>query len=275
MSETKYKRPGDISYFRTSDPKEMLGKYLPSAVMKTYDEDFVDEDTGETVSIERNEVICEGGEITQGKLQTIMFAIQSGDIKDVEVCEDDVPKMDTTEPAYPLRWLVSLWRYNASSTVIKEVYLLYATSVQHAAQIIAEYGNVYLGFRALPHITKVAQVDATIIEDDDACIPEDERTGPLDRKDYFRVTVRSEYFDAAELKEVTNDRNYIINANEVGQAKERALRKVENDRAEREEKYGPDSYPIEYTVRKAIPFKVDWVIPIEYTKLFLDEKETK
>lgn len=275
MSETKYKRPEDISYFRTSDPKEMLGKYLPSAVLKTWPEDFLDEDTGETISIERNEVICEGGKITQDKLQTIMFAIQSGDIKDVEVCEDDVPKMDTTEPTYPLRWLVSLWRYNASSIVIKEVYLLYATSVQNAAQIVAEYGNVYFGFRELPHITKVAQVDATIIEDDDACIPEGERIGPLDSKDYFRVTVRSEYFDAFALKEVTTDQNYIINANEVGQAKERALRKVENDRAEREEKYGPDRYPIEYTVRKAIPFKVDWVIPREYTKLFLDENKTE
>ena len=50
MTEKKqWKRPQDVVTFHTSDPKEMLGKYLPTSVMKTWYEDFTDEDTGETV----------------------------------------------------------------------------------------------------------------------------------------------------------------------------------------------------------------------------------
>jgi DNA-directed RNA polymerase subunit beta len=37
--------------------KKLVGRKLAARVLKTWIEDFVDEDTGEVVSIERNEVI--------------------------------------------------------------------------------------------------------------------------------------------------------------------------------------------------------------------------
>ena len=39
--------------------KEAVGRTLAGTVLKSWNEDFVDEDTGEVVSIERNEVIME------------------------------------------------------------------------------------------------------------------------------------------------------------------------------------------------------------------------
>src|SRR5574344_1397143 len=42
-----------------SNLKKVLGKRLAARVLKSWNEDFVDEDTGEVVSIERNEVIME------------------------------------------------------------------------------------------------------------------------------------------------------------------------------------------------------------------------
>lgn len=48
MTEQKqWKRPQDVVTFRTKDPKEMLGKYLPKHALKTWTEDFLDKDTGE------------------------------------------------------------------------------------------------------------------------------------------------------------------------------------------------------------------------------------
>ena len=38
--------------------KKVLGRKLAARVLKTWIEDFVDEDTGEVVSIERNEEMC-------------------------------------------------------------------------------------------------------------------------------------------------------------------------------------------------------------------------
>ena len=39
--------------------KSVLGRKLAARVLKTWHEDFVDEDTGEVISIERNEIIID------------------------------------------------------------------------------------------------------------------------------------------------------------------------------------------------------------------------
>lgn len=39
MERKQWKRPQDVVTFRTSDPKEMLGKWLPKHAMKTYTDD--------------------------------------------------------------------------------------------------------------------------------------------------------------------------------------------------------------------------------------------
>ena len=43
--------------FLKLDLKKVLGRKLAARVLKTWFEDFVDEDTGEVVSIERNEIV--------------------------------------------------------------------------------------------------------------------------------------------------------------------------------------------------------------------------
>jgi DNA-directed RNA polymerase subunit beta len=41
------------------DSKKYIGRKLAARVLNTWHEDFVDEDTGEVVSIERNEIILD------------------------------------------------------------------------------------------------------------------------------------------------------------------------------------------------------------------------
>ena len=56
-----------------SNLKKVLGKRLAARVLKSWNEDFVDEDTGEVVSIERNEVIMEREtEITEENMMEIL-----------------------------------------------------------------------------------------------------------------------------------------------------------------------------------------------------------
>ena len=51
MNEKKeWKRPQDVVTFRTSDPKEMLGKYLPRHAVKKWTEDFLDAELFEDVA---------------------------------------------------------------------------------------------------------------------------------------------------------------------------------------------------------------------------------
>ena len=67
--------------------KKHIGRKLAARVLKTWREDFVDEDTGEVVSIERNEVILERDTVMSA--DNIMQIIETGAQK-VILTRDDV-----------------------------------------------------------------------------------------------------------------------------------------------------------------------------------------
>ena len=100
--DTEYKFPADINVIETSDPKEMYGKYLYEAAVKTWTEDFIDNDTKEIVSVERTEVIMERGRyIDHDVLQQLMFSIQANEIEKVKVCNEFITKRESaTKNAY-------------------------------------------------------------------------------------------------------------------------------------------------------------------------------
>ncbi len=67
--------------------KSIIGRRLAARVLKTWQEDFVDEDTGEVVSIDRNEILIERDTvITEGEIETIL---ESG-ASNVILHKDDV-----------------------------------------------------------------------------------------------------------------------------------------------------------------------------------------
>ena len=66
--------------------KQLLGKKLAARVLKSWTEDFVDEDTGEVVTVPRNEVVLEREtEITEDNID----AIYDADVKSVLVHKDE------------------------------------------------------------------------------------------------------------------------------------------------------------------------------------------
>lgn len=72
--------------YKTTDPTRMQNMFTASRVLKTWIEDFVDEDSGEVVPIERNEVILDRGVlIGPDNLSQLQFHIQCGDVEEVEV----------------------------------------------------------------------------------------------------------------------------------------------------------------------------------------------
>src|SRR5207237_4019068 len=67
--------------------KSHIGKKLAARVLRTWVEDFVDEDTGEVVSIERNEIVMERDTILD---EEAIDTISEMDIKNVFVQKEDV-----------------------------------------------------------------------------------------------------------------------------------------------------------------------------------------
>ena len=74
----------------TADKKELekhVGKKLAARVLRTWVEDFVDEDTGEVVSIERNEIVMERDSILD---EDAIDTIIEMDVKSVFIQKEDV-----------------------------------------------------------------------------------------------------------------------------------------------------------------------------------------
>ena len=130
--------PDDVKITETSDPKEMLGKYLAEGVTRTWTETFKDEDTGETVEIERNEPICARGiKCTQDVIQNIMFHIQAGEIKSVKV--EDKPRLERTLPL-SMRYIVSV---SSHAMTTEYIYVPYVYTPEEAADIVTDYLSLY------------------------------------------------------------------------------------------------------------------------------------
>ena len=136
--EEKWLMPDDIKVIETNKPEEMLHKYLAECAVKTWTEDFVDEDTGKIMSIERHEVIFDRGTyIDESLLPKIMFSIQSEELKTVKVCENKplVKRHNMQVRRYIVKLSDGLHNCN--------VYTTRAKTPEDAAQMVCDYYTIY------------------------------------------------------------------------------------------------------------------------------------
>ena len=136
--EEKWMMPEDIKVVETNNPDEMLHKYLAENAVKTWTENFVDQDTGETVSIERYEVIFDRGTyIDESLLPKIMFSIQSEELKTVKVCENmPLAKRHNMQVR---RYIVKL----SDGLHNCNVYTTRAKTPEDAAQMVCDFYTIY------------------------------------------------------------------------------------------------------------------------------------
>ena len=136
--EEKWLMPEDIKVIETNKPEEMLHKYLAECAVKTWTENFIDQDTGETVPVERHEVIFDRGTyIDESLLPKIMFSIQSEELKTVKVCENKplVKRHNMQVRRYIVKLSDGLHNCN--------VYTTRAKTPEDAAQMVCDYYTIY------------------------------------------------------------------------------------------------------------------------------------
>lgn len=148
-------RKTEERYF-TGDPKRMLGRYLVNRLYRTWTETFMDEDTGDTVPVERSELLFEKGtQITQDNLAQIRFYMAEGSVKEVEVSNQRRVCYELkNERLYPYMAQVSIGNK-------KHKVLLYATGVENAITIIKDY--VELNFEGMFDILMVKEFESCIV----------------------------------------------------------------------------------------------------------------
>ena len=136
--EKKWMMPEDIKVVETNNPDEMLHKYLAESAVKTWTENFIDQDTGEKVPVERHEVIFDRGTyIDESLLPKIMFSIQSEELKTVKVCENmPLAKRHNMQVR---RYIVKL----SDGLHNCNVYTTRAKTPEDAAQMVCDFYTIY------------------------------------------------------------------------------------------------------------------------------------
>ena len=136
--EKKWMMPEDIKVIETNKGEEMLHKYLAECAVKTWTENFIDQDTGEKVPVERHEVIFDRGTyIDESLLPKIMFSIQSEELKTVKVCENKplVKRHNMQVRRYIVKLSDGLHNCN--------VYTTRAKTPEDAAQMVCDFYTIY------------------------------------------------------------------------------------------------------------------------------------
>ena len=136
--EEKWMMPEDIKVTETNNPEEMLHKYLAEHAVKTWTENFIDQDTGEKVPVERHEVIFDRGTyIDESLLPKIMFSIQSEELKTVKVCENmPLAKRHNMQVR---RYIVKL----SDGLHNSNIYTTRAKTPEDAAQMVCDFYTIY------------------------------------------------------------------------------------------------------------------------------------
>jgi hypothetical protein len=136
---------------RTLNVDDALGWYLTRNEVRTWTEDFIDENTGEPISIERNEVVCgKGAQINE----IILSLLKENGIKTVTV--SNMPILGDQEKYLHLWETVLKVRYKKGNTG-KKSYFVFADSPADAEVYIARYFE--LNIEAEFELTKVNQLE--------------------------------------------------------------------------------------------------------------------
>ena len=145
----------EVRYF-TSEPKEMLNKYLVADVLQKWTDDYMDEDTQEVVSIERTQKLFEKGRLIDQDLFTqIQFHIQAGSISEVEVSNQKRLAFECQNTR------LHPWQAQAEIGDKKYKFLLYASGISNVIEILNDY--IELNYASGFTLVMAKEMDSCII----------------------------------------------------------------------------------------------------------------
>lgn len=256
----------------TADPHEMLNKYLSKKVLKTWVEDFVDQDTGEVVNIERNEVVFPSGKLIDNDLLAkIMFSIQAGEIKEVEV---STQKREAFLNSYSC-----LVPYMVGAQIAGKNYkfLLYASSVMMANEVAVDY--IELSYSGFFRISQIKEFNScTIIEKTNLKklvsspfgfdVLEDEDATEEATKEYYKVEANIVLDESTEYSQL-----FVVREKDVDTAKDVIndwlSQKFDKEAKERDEP-APD---FTTTIKSATIFPCNGTIEKDFSMAYMDINE--
>lgn len=281
---------------RTLDPKEMLNMYIAEKVVRKWKEDFIDEDTSETVTVERSEPLyVQGTLINQDVLARIRFDIEAGDIKEPILVSDQLREAQEWKNTSMKPWQA---KAEIGDKTVK--LLLYGQSVDNVMEILRDY--IELNYKDGFAITEVKEfTDCIILEDtlsdkmdvDNISIAylkgeidmetytnavasaknEDQPQGK-DKK-YYQIEYKISWVDG-DGQEGEYTSKFVVNTFDTERAAvvTKAYLRCQDEQRGKEIKedggtYSPKTFSL--LIEKAAPIPVGCFIPLEFSQVYAEE----
>lgn len=266
-------RKDEVRY-RTSDTRRMIGKFLAGRVVKTWVEDFADEDTGEVISVERTEILYEGGKYIDEELaQRISFDIQCGEITDVEVSNQRRIAKPTKN--YILR------PYKATAVIgnKRKSFILQAQDAVKAIEVVTDY--IELNFTSMFSVDSVKEMPGCIILNDRFRkvveeveggneAGEETPDGEEEREDtkYYRIEaeITAQPLQNESEDEAPHPRSYdfIVKTRDIDTAKAVITAWINTKMKKRAEEEDREPRTFEVSLTSAAPFNLSAIIPYAF-----------
>lgn len=263
--------------FRTSDVKKMQGLYLAESVYKKWEEDFLDESTGEVVTVERNNFLfARGTKVTPDIVAQIQFYQQCGDITDEILVSDQLRggrSINTSTNGNP--YLVKVTMMNGK----KRKFILHATSVAMANEIMKDYGELELedGFQ----ISSVQEAEKfVVIEDNLRTMTEVENgeTGAeleTENEDFepkfYKIDTKCEVLVNEEAVNEFES-SFLVFAQDAEQGKE-LIGRFMDDYLAKDKKEGDPDKTCQLTILAAAVYQCNKIISRQFCKAYIDKDD--
>lgn len=254
-------RHNEVKIF-TAEPREMLNKYLVQSVYRTWNEDFVDEDTGEVVSIERRELLSErGSKIDQDLLAKLQFSLQAKEMEGVHISNQK-------RQAYEIESnRMNVWVAKVEVETKGSKYLFYSNNITNSIEIVRDF--IEQKKEGSFNILECKEFVRSIILEDTLESTEDT---PSDGGKKFLQIDTTVSFEDAEGMPYT----FIVHTNSI----EKAMIVIEHYINQREEevkdqnqsnkvKYIPRAFKV--CIEKAAPIPIGTFIPQEFSEAYCKE----
>ena len=263
-------RKDEIRY-RTDDTRRMVGKFFASNVFKTWYEEVLDSDTGEVISIERNDLLFEVGKyIDEETAQSISFHIQCGDITDVEVSNQR--RIARPDKRY------SLLPFKATAVIgnKRKSFILQAQSATLAIEVVTDF--IELNFTSRCVVDSVKAMPGCIILNDRFRRAVEEVEGgneageetpdgeeARDDTKYYRIEadiVAKREDDEDEPRPSSYD--FIVKTRDIDTAKAVITAWLNTQLKKEAEKEGREITAFEVSLTSASPFNLNAIIPYAF-----------
>ena len=275
-------RKDEIRY-RTNDTRRMVGKFFASNVFKTWYEEVLDSDTGEVISIERNDLLFEVGKyIDEETAQSISFHIQCGDITDVEVSNQR--RIARPDKRY------SLLPFKATAVIgnKRKSFILQAQSATLAIEVVTDF--IELNFTSRFVVDSVKAMPGCIILNDRFRRAVEEVEGGNEageetpdgeeaREDtkYYRIEadITAVPTEGDEEEPRPSSYDFIVKTRDIDTAKAVITAWINTTMKKRAEEEGREARTFEISLTSASPFNLNAIIPYAFCVAYKEVEKIK